>query len=522
MTWRLLAFLTRPYMLLGLLAVFPLGRGLWMQWRTLQFETVPGVVVSAKVEKLEDEDSTRYAPVLTYRYQVAGQNFTDDKIHFGAFNFARASQAERYLQLHPPGSKIDVHYDPADPARSQVGPPGLSQADLVRLAIVSMLLSAGLASVVIWFRDRRYAGGFPFRRTGSRLELHLKHTSPLLALIGYLPLASLAALAVARLARMDTLGPREMKILAIPFLLTLGVGWLRTALTNRQEAGRLVVEPGHFTLAGPKRPLGKVVLEQETFDTENGHSCWHLRLRGKDGVLGERLVEMQSSARANRLAAAIAEIAGVDRELQASSGDDGLETLRSAILAGVKLPEYRAANTSPAEVEELSRQLQAAGFEVLNRLSCANGGVLVLGRQGQCAEISHVPGKGSWVNLRSRLKSGTGETSNLVVSNCGFRTQMPRPPVLASKQKPQAGLDWVLQEHTQLLERARRRGWTALPVTASSYTDMEAEMLEFYRQSIERFSSSELTEFAARMKVAPILDVTGLEETGEPEFLSAG
>jgi len=54
---------------------------------------------------------------IVYSYSVAGQNYTADRVTFGANVTASlpglvSGQARRYVE----GSKVDVHYDPANPA----------------------------------------------------------------------------------------------------------------------------------------------------------------------------------------------------------------------------------------------------------------------------------------------------------------------------------------------------------------------------------------------------------------------
>jgi hypothetical protein len=70
--------------------------------------------VREEVNTDENGVSYSYIPVVQYTYTVMGQQFTGNRISFGAQNNARKA-AEEVATRYSPGSAVTVHYNPDKP-----------------------------------------------------------------------------------------------------------------------------------------------------------------------------------------------------------------------------------------------------------------------------------------------------------------------------------------------------------------------------------------------------------------------
>lgn len=90
--------------------------------RAAKWPVTAGRIDSSGLETVRiDTGYRRWRPVfrsrIVYSYEVAGRRYTAARVTFGAYVMASipalvSGQAERYAE----GSKVDVHYDPANPA----------------------------------------------------------------------------------------------------------------------------------------------------------------------------------------------------------------------------------------------------------------------------------------------------------------------------------------------------------------------------------------------------------------------
>ncbi|MGX5841226.1 DUF3592 domain-containing protein [Mesorhizobium sp. ArgA1] len=90
--------------------------------RATKWPVTAGRIDASGLETVRiDNGYRRWRPVfhsrIVYSYEVAGRHYTAARVTFGAYVLASipalvSGQAERYAQ----GSKVDVHYDPANPA----------------------------------------------------------------------------------------------------------------------------------------------------------------------------------------------------------------------------------------------------------------------------------------------------------------------------------------------------------------------------------------------------------------------
>jgi hypothetical protein len=131
-------------MIVAALALSSLGRKTW------SFTRAAGRVVVSRVEEIPapaEEGGPKFRAVFRYAYEARGRTWESEQVSFGASPGATATdpeEARRWVERHPPGSEVDVWYDPADPGRS-VLVRGVSGVQVVLGAIVGLaLVGAGL------------------------------------------------------------------------------------------------------------------------------------------------------------------------------------------------------------------------------------------------------------------------------------------------------------------------------------------------------------------------------------------
>ena len=92
--------------------------------RTLNWPTTAGVVTQTRLVRRWGIGSGIVAgglwwvPEISYRYEVGGKTFAGRRTFSSEKGFAKKSQARKLIERHPPGSLVEVFYDPARPKRA--------------------------------------------------------------------------------------------------------------------------------------------------------------------------------------------------------------------------------------------------------------------------------------------------------------------------------------------------------------------------------------------------------------------
>lgn len=119
-----------------LLAMAVLGVGVaifgvveWQRAKASErWPTVEGVVVSTEIKwhrrSGSDQRSRRtsYMPVVTYRYDVSGDVYENDRMAFAQPSSSTERSARRVLGRYPVGGGVTVHYHPRKPGLSVLEP----------------------------------------------------------------------------------------------------------------------------------------------------------------------------------------------------------------------------------------------------------------------------------------------------------------------------------------------------------------------------------------------------------------
>lgn len=104
------------------MAAFSFGADLFQYWSTrasARWPVADGRVTGGKIEIIEVPRGksaimydTKYLPVVTYAYEVAGTKCSND---IPATRLESRAEAEEVLRSYPAGAPLRVYYDPDDP-----------------------------------------------------------------------------------------------------------------------------------------------------------------------------------------------------------------------------------------------------------------------------------------------------------------------------------------------------------------------------------------------------------------------
>ena len=120
--------------------------------RSKRWPSVKGRVSSAQFQEALPSGvfirTARGRAVITYHYELNGQERSGSRVFVGDDGFGSAYEAQRRTRHYYPGVSIDVYYNPQDPSRTvlETGP---MAADLWKF-LFSILLVCGGVSVLIW------------------------------------------------------------------------------------------------------------------------------------------------------------------------------------------------------------------------------------------------------------------------------------------------------------------------------------------------------------------------------------
>ena len=115
--------------------------------------TIPGVVLSSHVEVNSSTDSdgsssTTYKPVVAYRYEIMGLEYTGDRIAFGSNTFSHKKSYE-IIGHYPVGQPVTVHYNPDKPQDAVIE--AEAKGGVASLIIGIVLMGVGLVMAVVSF-----------------------------------------------------------------------------------------------------------------------------------------------------------------------------------------------------------------------------------------------------------------------------------------------------------------------------------------------------------------------------------
>jgi hypothetical protein len=82
---------------------------------SLNWLQAPGTVTSGTIAVIKGDDSTGYAPEVTYSYVVNGTGHTGKRIRFNRRQYMLKSRAQKELDRYPVNTGVIVYFDPVSP-----------------------------------------------------------------------------------------------------------------------------------------------------------------------------------------------------------------------------------------------------------------------------------------------------------------------------------------------------------------------------------------------------------------------
>ncbi|HVM81103.1 MAG TPA: DUF3592 domain-containing protein [Stellaceae bacterium] len=144
----MVSFLGSAFTVVGLIAL-PIGiYGRRRARREQAWPTVKATVRTAAIASAPGSEGRRFIPKLTYEYTVAGKTYAGDRVGYTQYRDFSEAYARDYLAKHAVGSAVEVHYDPADPARSILEPGAGGCGPLLFSLVGVVFLAAGIAMLI--------------------------------------------------------------------------------------------------------------------------------------------------------------------------------------------------------------------------------------------------------------------------------------------------------------------------------------------------------------------------------------
>jgi hypothetical protein len=164
----------------------------------LQFSSTEGTIITSEVTTHHGEEGTTYGVKVSYSYSVGDQDYRGDRYRYDTWS-SSGSWASRVVNALPPGTKVRVHYDPANP-RNSLLKPGVAGSHLLQLlfltpfnaVMIGLWLAVGSALRLKWFKPP--AGGVKLKPGLRQTRARLTSSSALgtgLATVGLLAFAGI-------------------------------------------------------------------------------------------------------------------------------------------------------------------------------------------------------------------------------------------------------------------------------------------------------------------------------------------
>jgi hypothetical protein len=112
-----------PFLIIALLLLRAGLRGRRLAAASKTWPSTTGKVLSSEVEARRSSSShggytTSYYPVIFYEYQVDGQIQRSNTLVLGGEIGGAVSRAQQKVMAYPPGSSVQVFYNPANPQQA--------------------------------------------------------------------------------------------------------------------------------------------------------------------------------------------------------------------------------------------------------------------------------------------------------------------------------------------------------------------------------------------------------------------
>jgi len=156
-----------------------MAHSLFKQVESSHYQFVTGTVIHSEVRIHHgSKGGTSYEPVIQYRYEVTGQAFTGARLRYNSVSSSSQFSAQSKVDEHPPGSSLQVFYNPENPRDSLLFP-GIEGADFMLILFLTPF-NAVMVGLWIWIcgwlRERLFrpaAGGMKIITDGMSTRVRL-------------------------------------------------------------------------------------------------------------------------------------------------------------------------------------------------------------------------------------------------------------------------------------------------------------------------------------------------------------
>ena len=123
--------------------------------RSSSWPAAPGTVTASEVVRTPGnaDSPDSFHAAITYRYAVAGRDYTADRVRFGSVGSSGRTGADRLVARYPVGAAVRVHYAPGDPAVA-VLEPGLHPGLLLFPCLGGLFGAVGAVMVAVALKAR--------------------------------------------------------------------------------------------------------------------------------------------------------------------------------------------------------------------------------------------------------------------------------------------------------------------------------------------------------------------------------
>src|SRR6267154_2322153 len=107
---------------LAAVAILLITRGTWGLRRLAEISSWPAVDATVIAQRLDEfpygEGGPSHRPKLAYSYTISGKTYHSSRlgITVDAFDIFSSESAQTFLARFPPGSRVEVHVSPDNPA----------------------------------------------------------------------------------------------------------------------------------------------------------------------------------------------------------------------------------------------------------------------------------------------------------------------------------------------------------------------------------------------------------------------
>lgn len=159
MTWGTTTIVSIPFLIIAIVLLVSAMRGRGAANAAKNWSTLTATIVSATLQsRRRNRGGVSYYPYVVYEYDVNGQRYRNDSLHFGnEVGTGFAGWAQNAIAKYQPGSQHPVYVNPTDPRQAVLERKAPGSNILMWVAIVIVIMLIG--SVAFTFGLNQFLSG---------------------------------------------------------------------------------------------------------------------------------------------------------------------------------------------------------------------------------------------------------------------------------------------------------------------------------------------------------------------------